>query len=475
MKVAPHSKEAELPLCVDLDGSVLRTDLSMELLAGVFRTKPWRLFLLSLWALRGRAYVKSQLGKEVPLDIPTLPIRKEVIEYLCRERKRGRQIILVTASPIALARLVAEELGIFDDVVGSSNTLNLKGENKADYLEKRFGLRGFEYLGDSVSDIAVWRRAARAHVVSDSKRFVDRVRSLAEVGETFRSGEGGRQLVRAIRPHQWVKNLLVFIPLIMAHALWDLDRVSQTILAFWILSFCASGIYLVNDICDLEADRRHRQKCRRPLASGAVPIEHAALLAAVLLSVAFGLSVLFMPRFIPVLLVYLVTTVSYSYKLKRVAGLDIVILAFLYSLRVFAGAVSGAVEVSQWLLAFSLFFFFSLASVKRVSELVRNETSPAGRGYEPGDVPQLSSIGGSSGLLSILVLALYINSEAVKRLYEHPDFLWALCLCLLYWVTRIWLLASRGKVHEDPVVFALQDRASYVTGLICLIILSIAM
>ncbi|HSA59930.1 MAG TPA: UbiA family prenyltransferase [bacterium] len=278
-----------------------------------------------------------------------------------------------------------------------------------------------------------------------------------------------KDLFYTIRPHQWTKNLLVFIPIIMAHRLASRDLLLNAGLAFAAFSLCASASYILNDWRDIERDRSHPKKRHRPLASGAVSVPAASLLAFFLLAGAAGVTLLLPRDFAWVLSVYVFFSAFYSLALKRAVLMDVMVLAFFYALRIFAGAVAIGVEVSSWLLAFSIFIFFSLALLKRYSELAflsKEEGSLTGRGYRKGDLDSLAMLGTASGVLSVLVLALYVSSAEVTALYSHPRALWLLCPVMLYWVSRVWLLAHRGEIPDEPIVFALRDRASYVVGLL---------
>lgn len=469
---------SEVPLCVDLDGTLLRSDMLQESLCAMLRQHPLLVFLLFFWLLRGRAFLKRRIAEHVLCDTSRVPVHEEVLAWLRQEKAKGRTLVLATASEVALARAIADRVGVFDEVVASEGTVNVSGKNKARVLQERYP-QGFDYVGNAPVDFKVWRHSRRVYAVSTNPLFLKVVRRVFPDAITmYQSGLNLKTFVRAIRVHQWVKNLLLFVPAIMAHRVADLAMWQSSVLAFISFGLCASSVYLLNDLVDLDADRQHHSKCRRPIAAGHFPIA----LALWLIPVFLGASVLlaqFLPfEFFAILCLYFTLTLGYSLQLKRVVLLDILLLAGLYTLRIVAGGLAVGVPVSEWLLGFSMFLFLSLACVKRYSELYvlrrdRKERS-AGRGYEAGDLEQIANFGSTSGYLSVLVLALYISSDQVRELYTHPQLLWLACPVLLYWVSRVWLLAHRGQLHEDPIVFALTDRVSYVAGAIAAAVLVLA-
>ncbi|MCB0329157.1 MAG: UbiA family prenyltransferase, partial [Bdellovibrionales bacterium] len=454
-------RDLYVALCVDLDGTLISSDVLYESLVKLVATQPLKLFGAVGSVSGGKARLKSYLTKHVDLQIPLLPFREEVVRYVQEERARGRKTVLVTASHQSLADQIAAHLGIFDEVYGTSDGHNLKGINKASFLKERFS--EFEYIGDSLADEPVWRQAARVSVVAGSRGVESMARAIDNNARVFSGGFSLRVLPKMLRVHQWVKNLLLFLPLLMAHKIGDLSLFLDACIAFLLFSMTASSVYLLNDLVDLENDRQHPTKCRRPLAAGKVTPQVAMLTVFGLLAMTAICATLLPVPFVSTLLCYFMITTLYSLYLKKLPILDIITLASLYTIRIIAGGSATGVPVSEWLLAFSLFMFFSLACVKRFSELLgvqdRKESHARGRGYRAGDIEQIAMFGSVSGYLSVLILALYINSPAVVELYQYPRALWLLCLTVLYWVTRVWLLTRRGEVHEDPIVFALRDRA----------------
>ena len=383
---------------------------------------------------------------------------------------------MATASHRLFTERVAAHLGCFDAVLASESGLNLIGVNKRDALLARYGERGFDYAGDSSDDLPVWAAARRAYVVGASHRVESLARKVGNVEYVSTDARGGldhlKLWLKALRWHQWIKNLLVFVPIFAAHRLADLDSLAQATLAFALFSLCASSVYLTNDLLDLPDDRHHPSKRGRPFAAGHLSLWHGIWVAPVLLFAAFALALLCQPlAFAGVLAGYAILTLAYSLALKRLMAFDVISLSILYSLRIFAGAAAIGVSVSFWLLLFSTFIFLSLALVKRHAELGRERDKgkvekTCGRGYYPKDLEMISALGAAAGYLSVMVLALYIRDPGTMAFYRHPQIIWLACPLLLFWMTRVWLITHRREMHDDPVVFALRDRISQIVGLL---------
>ncbi|MBP8951372.1 MAG: UbiA family prenyltransferase [Armatimonadetes bacterium] len=456
-----------IPLCVDLDGTLVRTDTLLESILALLRDKPFCLFLLPLWLLRGKAWFKHQIAKRAALDVESLPYNKPLLELLRRERANGRRLVLVTACDQALARRIAEHVACFDAIYASDGRTNLKGRKKLGVLLDQFGPRRFMYVGNSAPDLFIWQQAALAVVINPSGKVRRAIGRGTLRADQVVDDRASRLLsfAKAVRIVQWSKNILLFVPLVLAHRFTDPQRVLHVACAFLAFSLCASAVYLLNDLWDLDADRRHPTKRNRPFAAGDLPLGASVWMAPALLTLAGLLVAAVGGRFILWLLMYLLFTLAYLFWLKRLVLLDVVVLATLYTLRILAGAAAAEVPLSEWFAAFSLFFFLSLALLKRYSELrvLRFDGGEeiAGRGYRPVDLELLPGLGSSSAYLSCLVLALYINSPEVRELYSRPNTLWLLIPLIVYWSSRVWLLANRGEMHEDPVVFALTDRVSW--------------
>ncbi|MDE2464367.1 MAG: UbiA family prenyltransferase [Alphaproteobacteria bacterium] len=455
-----------LPLCVDLDGTLIHSDLLIESALALLARNPLYGFAMLFWLFRGKAHLKQEIAKRCEIQVATLPFNATLIDWLHEQRPR-RPLVLCTASDAKLASAVAIHLGFFSEVMASNGITNLSGHNKCRALVRRFGERCYDYAGNGKADIEVWQHARNAIVVDATPALQRAAAQAAPVERIFERRPRRLQAwFRALRLHQWLKNLLTFLPLLTAHRLFDIAALTDAGLGFLSFGLCASGVYLLNDLLDLDADRRHPRKRRRPFASGSLPLA-AGLIAAPLLTLgAFGLAVALDPRFALVLLGYYALTLAYSLWLKRIVMLDVIVLAALYTVRIIAGTVVIDQALSFWLLAFSMFIFLSLAMLKRYTELLAMQTSgeskASGRGYNVDDLALIQSLGGASGYLSVLVLALYINSTASEALYRHPQVLWLLCPLLLYWISRVWVIAHRGLMHDDPVIFAVVDRVSRV-------------
>jgi 4-hydroxybenzoate polyprenyltransferase len=467
-----------VPLCVDLDGTVIYSDLLWESLAQLLGRKPWLLLLVPFWLLSGRAALKRRLAQAVDLDPAALPYNHALLEWLRAEKRAGRTLVLATAADQRLARSVAQYLGIFDEVVASDGVHNLKAGVKLQRLETLIG-GPFDYVGNSTADLPVWRKCRKAILSNAPVALIARTRAEATVDRVFPAeGGGARALIRCLRPHQWLKNLLVFVPLVASHRLFDTASLFKTAEAFAAFCFCASAVYVLNDMADLQSDRLHPTKCRRPFASGSL-----SLAAGLLLAPALGALSLLIGRELPglstvVLAAYFLLATAYSLFLKRQVLLDVFALASLYTFRLLMGHVAANVPFSPWLLSFSFFVFLSLAYCKRTAELYRLRQQGGGlapgREYRDSDLELLTLFGTASGFAASLVLTLYLDSEKVQQLYRRPMLLWLLFPLLLYWVSRIWILAHRGQMSEDPIQFALKDRITYVVAAIGAAILILA-
>lgn len=448
-----------------------------ESLLLILKQNPLRLLKLPLWMAQGRASIKQKIASRARLDVASLPINEEVLAYIEEQRQAGRKLLLVSGTDIKLARAMAEHLPLFEEVYASDGKINLSGHGKADMLRERFGKGGFDYAGNARVDLTVWAQARRAIVVNEGGTLARKAETLCEVEKVFGAPKAGlRTWLEALRVHQWAKNLLIFVPLIGAHRWHNYAEIGAGALAFFAFCLCASSVYLLNDLFDLESDRYHPTKRQRPLASGRLSLL-SGMITAFLLLVASILVALFLPISFGITFAgYYLLTSLYSVRLKQVEILDVLTLAALYSIRVVAGGYAAQIVVSDWLLAFSLFVFLSLAFVKRFTELqlLKSGEIMRGRGYRVADRELVSTMGVASGYFSVLVLALYINQPLVTQLYRNPSALWFACPVLLYWISRTWLLAHHGKLHDDPIVFALKDKQSWLVLIILMIIGAIA-
>jgi 4-hydroxybenzoate polyprenyltransferase len=475
------SGESTLPLCVDLDGTLVATDTLIESLLFLAIRRPWLVFRLPFWLLQSRAGFKHRIADAISLPPEDLPYNQDVVGYIRAAVERHIPVILVTASCEPVAQGIASHLGYFQKVIASSATQNLKGDEKRRVLVARYGEKGFDYAGDSPADLHVWRSARSGILVGRAVRYRKRLEKAGcRVAAVFPHRHTlVRNLWRALRPHQWSKNVLVFLPLLMAHKLTDLERWQGTLYAFAAFCMAASSVYIVNDLCDILADRRHPLKRYRPFAAGDVSILLGLLLEVVLLTAAVSFAWLCgsLP-FAAILATYLILSTAYSLYLKRVTLLDVMVLSGLYTSRVLAGGAASRVPLSTWLVGFSIFLFLSMALIKRVSELQRHLRAGATeghvRGYRLTDVDTITTIGITSGCMAALVIVLYMNGMEVQTLYQHPQLLWTISPVFLYWINHLWIQARRGAVHEDPILYCTSDKVTYVVGLTVLLILLVA-
>lgn len=457
----------DVPLVVDLDGTLIKTDMLTEGMLRSLLLRPLTLLSVPRWLAAGKATLKLKLAEEGGVDVNSLPYNEDMLEYCKEERNRGRRIYLATAANRVLAEAVAEKVGFFDAVFASDDRTNLAGSEKAKRLCAEFGERGFDYAGDAAADLPVWERANGIIGVNCAARFAHQIQETYPNAQFIGNRAGRlRMLVRAMRVHQWAKNVLLFVPAIAAHSV-GAESIAASILGFLAFSLVASSVYLVNDLVDLNSDRAHPTKRHRPFASGDLPLISAAWLVPLLLATGFGLASLLSWQFVGVLAGYLGLTFAYSLWLKRKMLVDMLVLGGLYTLRIVAGAVAIGVTVSPWLLGFSLFLFLALAIIKRYTELQRmvsiKQAAPLARGYQLEDLPILGALGAASSFSSVVIFSLYINSPAVISLYRSPELLWLVCPLLIYWTSRLLTLAHRGVMHDDPMVFALKDKVSLST------------
>jgi 4-hydroxybenzoate polyprenyltransferase/phosphoserine phosphatase len=484
----------DLPLCVDLDGTLVKSDTLVDSTLALARQNPAALLQLPRWLLQGKAALKRHITAAVQLDVAHLPYNRELMQYLEQQHAQGRPLYLATAADAALAERVAAHLGIFSGVLASDGAVNLAGKNKLAAFQSRFG-DNFCYIGNASPDLPLLTHCQEPMVanplpglsaglrrakVAPVRTFTDRASSL-------------KAWLKAIRLHQWAKNILIFLPLLLAHD-WDLGLLAGSVIAFLSFGLCASATYIVNDLLDLEADRKHLKKRRRPFAAGDLSAISGVAVVALFLLASLTLALL-LPRFVAAisperalfaphrflmwLAIYAVATSAYSFRLKRAVLVDVIVLSGLYTIRIITGSAATGIPISPWLAAFSIFFFLSLAFVKRFAELeglrLRGAAPANGRGYLVSDIEQLRSFGSSSGYVSVFVLTLYISNLGAAHLYTHTGRLWLLLPVLLLWISRLWLLASRGELDEDPVIYAITDRRSLLLGAVVVAIVLFAL
>ncbi|MFZ0663514.1 MAG: UbiA family prenyltransferase [Acidobacteriaceae bacterium] len=473
---AARDDAAMRPLCVDLDGTLVKSDTLADSLLVLVREQPLQAARSPLWLRGGRAAFKAQVAARVALDVEHLPWNREVLEYLAAQRAVGRKLYLVTGADASVAQRVADHLGIFDGIVASDGATNCTGNHKLASLREQFRT-GFDYIGNARPDGPVLAGCGEAMVANPTWSLRALVRSgRVPASRSFDDRAGrGRSLLRAIRLHQWAKNLLIFVPLLLAHV-FRLPALIHAALAFLCFSLCASATYIVNDLLDIEADRRHPKKRLRPFAAGDLSVAAGAAMVAVFLAASFAGATFLPHSYLGWLVAYLVTTLAYSLRLKRVALVDVLLLSGLYTLRLLAGAAAVDVRISHWFAGFAIFLFLSLAIVKRFSELqnvqVQGGALANGRGYLLTDIEQLRSFGTVSAMASVVIFTLYISSGETLGLYRHPGRMWLIVPLLIWWIFRVWLLASRGELDEDPVIFAVTDRMSLLIWL-CVAVIAV--
>ena len=455
------------PLVVDLDGTLTPTDTLLESILQLLHRSPWLVFALPLWLLRGRAFFKATIAERCEFSAEWLPLREELLEYLRAQKSLGRKLVLATAADRRIANAVAARVGLFDQVLASEGGVNLKGRHKLAAIQAQVGSE-FTYAGDSAADLPIWKAARSAIVVGATVAVAREAQAATAIElQLANTPATARVWVRQLRVHQWAKNILLFVPLLTSFGFGDATRVMHAALAFLAFSLAASATYVFNDLWDLDSDRAHPRKKNRPLASSTIRIGAAVAIALALLVLAFAIAAQVNLAFFGALLAYLLLTTTYSWYLKAFCMVDVLMLAALFTLRILAGSMAVDVPTSRWLMAFSVFIFFSLALIKRCSELVTMEkqgrTSARGRDYRVTDLVVLWPTGVAAGLASVVVFWLFINAPEVQQRYASPELLWVIGFALIYWLSRLWIKTARGLMHDDPLVYALVDPVSRYT------------
>jgi 4-hydroxybenzoate polyprenyltransferase/phosphoserine phosphatase len=457
-----------IPLIVDLDGTLTPTDTLVELVIKAVKHDPAILLKIPLWLLKGRApfkqFIAAQAGAH--FDAAALPYNQVLLDYLREEKAQGRRLILATAADARIAHSVAAHLGLFDTVLASDGSHNLKGDNKRLMIERTVG-QPYAYAGDHAADLPIWKSAAAAVLVGVSPQVERSVREHCVVEQTFPSPSASlKSWMRALRMHQWIKNMLLFVPVLTAFSLPDLQKLVTVGVAFLAFSLVASATYIVNDLLDLDSDRAHPRKRSRPFASAEIGLVGGAAISVVMLAAGLAIAGLVSGALLATLLCYLVLTSAYTWLLKRYVLIDVLMLSVLYTLRILAGAVAASVSISSWLAAFSLFVFFSLALVKRCSELVSLSRAGGGmtkgRDYHVSDLPVLWPLGIGAALSAIVVFGLFINAHETQVRYESPQVLWGAAVVMIYWISRLWIKTGRGEMHDDPIIYSLTNFNSLV-------------
>ncbi len=458
-------------IAVDLDGTLIFSDVLHESAIGLIRKYPLILLKIPFWLIKGKAYLKSKLASLVDLDVASLPYNHSLIDWLKDQRSSGKKIVLCTASDQLIAIKISNFLKLFEDVISSDGVINNSGNNKRIALEAKFGVKRYDYVGNSNSDLEAWSSCRYAVIVNSTDTLIEKVKKVTAVLKVFPKNQARfSDWVRLFRIHQWLKNLLLFIPIITAHQLTNIQALSTLIVAFISFCACASSVYIANDLLDLEHDRRHPRKRFRPLACAKISIKMGVVLAPLLVIISFILASTISPSFTAWVVFYFLLSSSYSLWLKRIALVDCLVLAALYTIRIIAGGSAVLIPISFWLLAFSVFIFLSLAFVKRYAELIAQHEFGSsiahGRGYLVSDASLVQTLGITAGYAAVLLLALYLHSEAINNLYSTPEFIWFAISLMLFWISWVWMKAHRGLMHDDPIVFAIKDKASIVVAIL---------
>ena len=474
-------QESDIILVVDLDGTLVKSDMLFESFWSVISKQPSLIFKFFYdFGHGGLAYLKEKIANIYELDASMIPYNQAIIDLILERKSKGSKVALVTASDQKVAENIAKYLGLFDEVFASDGHQNLKGNIKANLLIKQYGAKNFDYVGNSRADIPVWNKARR--VITSNIDPILRKRTSKIYPNIKHMNHTKLKMisyVAALRPHQWVKNALIFLPAISSAQIFSTDIFMTLCISFIAFSLVASSGYLFNDLLDLEADRNHPEKKTRPLAAGQISLLYSTLLIFVLLVIGSLIALLFVNiKFFLILSTYFLLTTIYSLYLKRKIIIDIVSLAVLYTLRVIAGGLAVDLPLSVWILAFSMFIFMSLAAVKRLSELVENaskgQKNTVGRSYKTSDITIIGGISLASGYISVLVSILHIYTEATQEFYSRPEILLGICPILIYWITRMILLTHRGEMHHDPILFSIRDNTSRFSIFLIILIAIVA-
>jgi 4-hydroxybenzoate polyprenyltransferase len=457
--------DKNIPLVVDLDGTLLKTDMLYEGIILLLKKNPLNILNCIFWLLKGKVNFKKKVFRNIHIQFELLPLNEELISFLKSEYASGRRLVLASASLKSTTYNFSKIIPIFDDIFGTEE-INLKGKNKLKVLIENFGEFKFDYIGNSYADLEIFAKSRYSYLVNPSKSLEKKTIKISNLKHTWKFEKiNFKDYIKEIRVYQWLKNLLIFVPIITSHLLTSTNLI-LAISGFFAFSFVASSGYVINDLLDLNSDRIHPRKKFRPIASGKLSILTGLTLVVILLLLAIIIATQLNFLFSITLLIYLISTLSYSFYFKKIVLYDVFILALLYSLRVIAGGLVANVAISFWLIAFSTFLFLSLAFVKRYSELMKisdeNGLIERGRQYEKVDLNLLQVMGIVSGFISVVVFSLYLDSPVVRQLYSKPNTLWLISICLLFWISRIWIITNRGEMTDDPIIYALKDKNSYL-------------
>jgi 4-hydroxybenzoate polyprenyltransferase len=473
-KTHDHITTIDTTLYVDLDGTFIKSDMLLETFLVAFKNNPLIVFTVFFWLLQGKAYLKQKLSESATVNVASIPVNPQTFKFLEQQKSLGRKIVLATASNQSIAKQFVNNYVVFDNYIASTTDNNLKGQNKLDAILKlsKEDENKFDYMGNSIEDFILFEKATNSYLVAPTANASQKSKQGQFFTECFdeTSAASLKLWIKQLRIYQWLKNGLIFVPLLVANQFTDLQAITNTLLAFVSFGLLASSTYVMNDLVDLESDRTHKRKCHRPLASCQIHILPAIIVATMLFIVSLLLAWSLSNSFLMTLVVYLTLTLSYSFKIKRYFGMDVIALASLYTIRIFAGAAVIGVTVSFWLLSFSMFIFLSLALVKRCAELValkqQNQIQISGRDYNTDDLLVFTSFGTTSSLIAVLMYCFYMNSNVLSNQYQEPQLLWLSLPALGYWLMRMWVKTLRGEMHDDPIVFSLKDRGSMLSIMI---------
>ena len=468
-------------LFVDLDNTFISTDILYELLLKMVKSSPLNILYLFVWLFKGKVYLKYKLAKNYDIDLGAIPYNKMVVQYIEKNKFKWKKIVLATATHELVAdKIYKNNLSIFSDVLSSNGKINLIGENKLVAIEDYVKGGPFDYIGDSINDIKIWREASKSIIVNPSLFIKLKIRNFKNVMiiSTMDNISKLKNWFGLIRVHQWMKNLLLFLPLIMSHAFFDFELVFINLLAFLSFSLIASSGYIINDFMDIESDRKDSHNKHRPIAAGTISIRDSFITFFSFILLGFTVSILKLSFLFTIFLIlYLLISLSYTFFLKKIVIIDIITLSMLYNIRIISGGLATEIAISPWLLMFSTFFFMNLAFMKRytwLDKLRLSDINLSERGYLKSDTSIIKSAGITSGFISIIIFISYIHSDHIKSLYSQPYVLWLIIPLLFYFITRLWLITNRGIMHKDPIIFILKDNASYILLFIIIIIFTLA-
>lgn len=469
-------KSRDIPLFVDLDGTYTKTDLLFESFVSAFKKKPIVILSCIYWLIKGIPTLKYKLSEYAEINTSLLPLNPEFLSFLKHEKSVGRKLYLATASNEKYAKNIISDTDLFSGYISSCKNINLKGKNKLERIKQLS--EKFAYAGNDSVDFEIFEEADEILLVNPSTSTRKKAKKYPKIRVFDVNKTTGKVWIKQLRLHQWLKNLLLFVPIIVSEGFTNFGNVMTIIAGFFAFGLLASSTYVLNDLFDLESDRVHKRKKNRPLAAGSVSIKSSLFVAFSLFITSIVISLLLSYEFSLVLFSYLCLTLFYSFKVKQYVGMDVVTLALLYTIRILAGSAAINVTTSFWLLAFSIFIFLSLALIKRCSEIKSLEAEgkqlAKGRDYSIEDYSILASFGTSSAMLALLMFCFYINNNVLTNQYQQPDILWLIVPALCYWLMRMWIKTHRGEMHDDPIVFSMKDRGSLLTIGFCGFVVLIA-